>query len=568
MEEIKSLQTIQGSELSRRLMALPAGQRLDAILEREDTQEVLRALAPRDFYFSVQDIGPEDALPLLALADVSQINHIFDIEWWQKDSVLLARAVEWLDRLARASEESLLEWLYQADFELLVMLFKKWITVDIGREDEDPMEVRDRLSMSTIDDTYYWEVRYPQYEDFIRNLLGLLFEVNQGFYGEIMKHVMYSVEVDVEVDMEVEEDAYRFHRGRLEDNAIPDFYDALEIYRPIKQLRTMEKQRAVAWDALSMPPPSFAVALVPEGDCLSRTLGAVQDPVLAGSLQLELAALANKVLVADQLPPDSAESLKFAVAKTAAFVNLGLELCAGENDHEAARCIGEVMIDDLFRAGHSRAFRLQRKLHALVAQGWIASWPKGIQGLDMPWREEAELLMEKTPRVPRRRSKEGMILESDFMRNRKDVRRSIRFIRMIEAMEPLEKELKVPWQELKPVPWSEAQISELQDVTLGALVLTSAANFITKGFWAQVPLEVKFLHGIFPLLDVPAMTQAVTNRMRNVVTNHGRLSLAEACMKPILENYAHEMGMFSKTAPPEPQYVKFFLFTDHGQEGR
>ncbi len=561
MEEIKGLQTIQGSELSRRLMALPARQRLDAILEREDAREVVGALAPRDFYFSVQDIGPEDALPLLALADVSQINHLFDVEWWQKDSVLPAKAVEWLDRLARASEESLLEWLYQADFELLVMLFKKWITVDIGREDEDPMEVRDRLAMSTIDDTYYWEVRYPQYEDFIRNLLGLLFEVNQVFYGELMKHVMYSV------DLEVEEDAYRFHKGRMEDNAIPDFYDALEIYRPIEQLRTTEKQRAVARDAVSMPPPSFAVALVPEGDCLSRVLGAVDDPVLAGGLQMELAALANKVLVADQLAPDSAESLKFAVAKAAAFVNLGLELCVGENDREASRCIGEVMIEDLFRAGHSRSFQLQRKLHAFAAQGWIASWPKGIQGLDPPWREEAELLMEKTPRVPRRRSREGAILESDFMRNRKDIRRSARFIRMIEAMEPLEKELKVPWQQLKPVLWSEAQISELQDVTLGALVLTAAANFITKGLWAPIPLEVKSWHGVFPLLDVQAVTQVVTNRMRSVVTDPGRLSLAEAYMKPILESHAHEMGLFSETAPPEPRYVKFFLFTDHGQEG-
>ncbi len=557
MEEIESLQTIQGSELSRRLMALPARQRLNAILDRVDSEAVVRAMAPQDFYFSVQDIGPEDALPLLALAGVDQINHLFDVEWWQKDSVLPARAVEWLDRLARASEESLLAWLYHADFELLIMLFKKWIMVDIAREDEDPMEVRDRLSMSTIDDTYYWEARYPQYEDFIRNLLGLLFEVNQSFYRELMSHVLHSL------DVEVEEDAYRFHRGRMEDNAIPDFYDALEIYRPLKHLKTMEKNGAVAGDADSVSLPSFAVALVPRGDCLGRALGSVQDPAVAGGLQLELAALANKVLVADQLPADSAESLKFAVAKAAAFVNLGLELCCKEDDHEASRCIREIMMEDLFRVGHSQALQLQWKLNAFVKKGWLASWPRGIQGLDLPWREEAELLMDKTPRVPRRQSGEGVILESDFTRTRKDVRRSARFVRMLEAMDHVEKELKVPWKELEPVLWPEAQISELQDVTLGALIMTSAATLITKGLWAPIPLEVKSWQSVFPLLHVRAMENAVTGRVRKMVSDPRRVSLVDTYLKPVLESYAREMGRFSTAGPPEPQYVNFFLFSQH-----
>ncbi len=555
LREDTRLQTATGPEFARSLMGLPARERLNAILERTDCDAVVASLAPQDFYVSVQELGPEDALPLLALGSLDQINHLFDVEWWQKDSVVPAKAIEWLDRLARANESRFLAWLHETDFELLVLLFKKWITVGIAREDEDPLEIRDRLSMNTLDDTYYWEVRYPQYEDFVRNLLGMLFEINQGFYRELMNHILYAL------DVEVEEDAYRFHRGRMEDNAIPDFYDALEIYRPLTQLRAVTKQNIGMLEAQELPVPSFAVALVPESDFLAEILRGVKDPAQANGLQLELAALANKVMIADRLPPNSVDSLKLAVDKAAASVNLGLELACRGDLEEAARCIREILLEDLFRLGHSQGIHLQKKLKKIVEGGWISQWPHGVLSLDPPWREEVELLLEKTPRLPRRLSPSGEVLQADFLRTRRDVEHAGELTKMLQALGPLHRAFRIPWKELESVLWSEAQIRELQDVTLGTLVMTSAAGFIARGTWAPLPLEVKAWDALFPLLEPDVVISGIRKWTSRVVTDSRQRAFVERYLEPLLEDYREEMRKFSRDAPPSPRYIRFFLFS-------
>ncbi|MGA7878381.1 MAG: DUF6178 family protein, partial [Desulfoferrobacter sp.] len=143
--EEKWLERLAPSELSHHLMRIPAKKRLEMILQREDAEQVVAALAEQDFYFSVKEIGPEDALALLGMARVEQLNHIFDLEWWHKDQLQATKAVDWLDRLARANEDKLLEWLYHADFELLVTLFKRWLRVVDAPEDVDLIESIDQL---------------------------------------------------------------------------------------------------------------------------------------------------------------------------------------------------------------------------------------------------------------------------------------------------------------------------------------------------------------------------------------------------------------------------------------
>ena len=223
----RRLRKLKPAQLARELMSLPAKRRLELIVERPDAQSVVAALDANDFFHTVQEIGADDSLPLLALASLEQMNHLFDIEWWRKDTLEPAKALTWIERLRRAGGSKLLEWLSNADFELLVSLFKQWITVDIAPEDIDLVEAVEKLPPRTLDDLYFWESRYPQYDDLVTHLLTMVFETNYGFFKELMNSVLYAS------TPEVEESAYHFHRARLDDHAIPDFYDALEIYRSI-----------------------------------------------------------------------------------------------------------------------------------------------------------------------------------------------------------------------------------------------------------------------------------------------------------------------------------------------
>ncbi len=554
--EEKRLEKLAPRELAGHLMMLPVKKRLDFILRRADAKSVVAALGVHDFYFSVQEIGPDDSLPFLALADVEQLNHLFDLEWWEKDGLQASNAIAWLGRLERASEHNLLAWLYTADFELLVALFKKWIRVAVAEEDVDPMEARDQLPPNTVDDVYFWETLYPQYEELLTRVLNLLFDVNQGFYRELMNHVIWRG------DSVMEEEAYHFHRARLEDDSIPDFYEALEIYRSISPGEIVAVEKTPDSTGEDASAPSFALALVPEGEILGKTLAAIEDPALLHMLQFELASLANKVVVADRLSPGSPAALRDAVAKAAAYVNLGLELVASGDGETATRALGSVYLEHLFRLAHARIARVRTRFDRIVRSGWLSQWPEGIKCLDREWMEQAELLLAKTPMLLRRRPGNASASEGDYIRTREDLKRAGRFVRTIER-------LSVPYAALRPQPGTiekdllpDSQIPGLADVTLGAMILTAAGQFLLNREWTPQPIPISRWPVLFPLVQPAALRKIIVDWVRTLPVEGSGNSPVMDYVDSILNVYAEEIRAFSETNLPEPRVAGFFLFTN------
>ena len=550
----KRLEEISPQEMSLHLMRLPAKKRLELILQREDAESVVAAMAEQDFYVSVKEIGADDSLSLLALASVEQLNHLFDLEWWRKDRIQSARAVDWLDRLGRASENKLLEWLYYADFELLVVLFKQWLRVVMAPDDIDLAELRDQLPKNTLDDQYFWETLYPQYEDFFRQFLGVIYEINYDFYKELMNHIIWAL------DVEIEEGAYRFHRGRLEDQVIPDFYDALNIYRSMAP-EDVEFGKSV-WDSgSSTPTPSFALAVISERDLLGRALQEIKDPLLINTLKWELASLSNKVIVADQLSPDNPEALRMAVDKAAAYVNLGLHLLGGDAVEAALSHLRELFLENLFRLGHTRVMRLRNRLQSIRQQGWISRWPNNLNCLDPDWMESAELLLGKTPRILRS-SDTSQGRREDFFRNSGDLSKGEHFIDVVESLGKVFEALAPNPEYLETVLWEEAQISDLADVTVGNMLWTAAASFQVQGRWEVEPLSVELWLELFPLLNADKMKQLIRSWIDRYISDPEVSRHLEAYLAPLLMSYEEEMAPFDDAHPPDPRLVKYFLFKE------
>ena len=543
-------------ELNRTLMHLPARQRLDAILARADGEAVVAGLAEQDFYFFVKEIGPHDALPLLAFASVDQINHLFDLEWWQKDTVLPAKAVEWLALLAKASEAKLLAWLYKVDFELLVTLFRKWLRVSVLQEDEDLLEAGDSMPKHTIDDQYFFESRYPQYEDFLKGLLSLIFEVHYGFYRELLNHVIAAL------DTVVEEEAYRFHRGRLEDRAIPDYFDALEIYRSLRPAEVVPAKGAVPSATISSQAPSFALALLPERDLLSRVLVAIRDSEILNGVQLELASLANKVMVADQLPPDNSEALRRAVEKMAAYVNLGLEMKSKGDPKTARKVVEQVFLEHLFRLGQTQVARMRDLMRKVRERGWLSRWPAGLNCLDAGWLEPAELMLAKTPMLLRPASSSDSPPRQDLFRTQRDLLDAKQFIDVVMALGPLFDSLSVEPERVEILLWKEGQIQELGDVTLGAMIWTAAARFRHEGKRVVDPIPMALWPDLFPLLGPGAMEDAIRSWVHEITADPTQLGLLDAYLNPLFRAYEEETAPFLDAAPPDPRLMKLFLFQE------
>ncbi|HYA41778.1 MAG TPA: DUF6178 family protein [Syntrophobacteraceae bacterium] len=554
----RRLVKLKPAQVARELMGIPAKNRLKLIVERPDAQSVVAALDVNDFFYTVLEIGADDSLPLLALASIEQMNHLFDIDWWRKDTVEPAKALIWIERLRKAGGSKLLEWLSSADFELLVSLFKQWIVVDIAPEDIDLVEAAEKLPPRTLDDLYFWESRYPQYDDLITHLLTTVFETNYGFFKELMNSVLYAS------TPEVEESAYHFHRARLEDHAIPDFYDALEIYRSIGPDEFALKKVPPKADR-DQPIPSFALALLSKGDLFAGVVSRIEDPGLLEILQLEMAALTNKVIVADRLSLDNADGLRLAVEKALAYVNLGLELRSGANIEKAEATLCDNFLEHLFRLAQAEVAKIRGRLQWITQSGWLSQCTAGVKCIDGEWFDAAEELLAKTPRILKSRlggSVPGVLPAYDFFRTPEDLARGSHIVDVITCAGDLYQLLSAHTSDPGQRLWTDGQVRAPEDITLGVMVLTAAANSLISGKWRAAPLARAAWPEVFSFLQPHAIDRAVMDWVDRSVPNRERKSLGQAYLTPILRDYDLEMRPFSAQNPPEMHLVKFFMFSE------
>ncbi|MEJ5364953.1 MAG: DUF6178 family protein [Desulfosoma sp.] len=554
--ETKRLSKLPPRAMVRHLMTLPAKQRMEAIIARPDAAAVVAAMPEQDFYLTVKEIGAEDALPLLALASVDQITHVFDLEMWRKDQILPGPGLQWLDRVFRADPRRLLAWLYAADFELLVSLFKKWVRVAQMPEETDPLEARDFLPKNTLDDQYFWETNYPQFEDLIREVLSYLFETHYGFYKELMDHLLWALEP------EMEEAAYRFHRGRLEDRAIPDYYDALEIYRPL-DVRDIPFEKTVpvtVSDDEEVSSPGFALTVVRQGALLQRVLADLDDPHVADALRWEMAAIANKIVVADGLAPDVPEDLHEAAAKAAAMVNLGLELLTAGDESLAHGVLERVYLEHLFRAAQGKVYGLQRKLKAIVTKGWIAAWPTGRTILDAPWADKIGALLQKTPKMCRLEGVDRPRLVETFLHDRRDLHEARQCVAVVESLGALFSGLPVSAEDLRKRLWPEGQVRILEEVTLGVLLFTAAGTTFLTGSWAVEPIPVSLWPTLFREATPEKLKAVFQEEIHRRIEDPPSRRLAWMYVASLLDRYREETENFTADNPPDPRLMSFYLF--------
>ena len=92
------------------LLRLSGKKALDKILDSPMPARLVQSLAEEDLFWLVQDIGPEDALPILSLASNEQWQYLLDLEVWDKDRLEIDSVNQWLGLLLKADPERFLIW--------------------------------------------------------------------------------------------------------------------------------------------------------------------------------------------------------------------------------------------------------------------------------------------------------------------------------------------------------------------------------------------------------------------------------------------------------------------------
>lgn len=382
MEVNGDLSPADAARYERRLkiMAMEPEKALDAIISDPTPATLVQSFPHQDLYFLVNDIGAEDALPVLAVASSEQWEYFVDVEVWQRDVLDTDGLTRWFDLLLKADPRRCVNWMVAEHTAFFEDYLLRHIEVRVREKNEDPSEFGP--GWFTFDDWFYIRHReapdepveegvpYIHPDDRNAVVFSLLETLSNEDHPRFQSVMLEAMSV---LSAEVEEECYRLRNVRLAEKGFLPFEEALGVYVP---LGVDDVRNGVC----KVPPLDAATAVphahtgvVREGSIFSDALEGLDDGALLSALQMEFAALCNRVIAADQKPVRERAELSSVVKKVCGYISLGLE--ALNRDAEADKGLGawltEAGLEEIFRVGYGLAMGLKFRADRWRKESWV-----------------------------------------------------------------------------------------------------------------------------------------------------------------------------------------------------
>jgi hypothetical protein len=343
-------------------------QRIEQLLAASDSAALVQALSPIE-YTVLLKAAPDMRAILLQLGHPEQIRTVLDLDCWYKDTLQDARVLEWLEALQQSGEVLCTQTLQSLDSEMLSVVLHRYLRVNAAlpsEEEEDPGPYDEVLS----NELYRVAFITPDspLNERVVEFLRVLRLVDLDMYHRLMQEAMWAQESDLE------EWAYRWRTGRLQDEGIPDYYEALEAYHVIE----IEPFHILAPDPLEPPGvpasaeesgqvPSYAWSLIPSGSLLAQALQGDLTPATLERLCWEMVSLCNKALVLDQVDFADTAAVRASLGRVHAYVNIALEYLSHSDPQQLVPLLTTRSLQSLCQIGFSLCMRLRQRASSLQA---------------------------------------------------------------------------------------------------------------------------------------------------------------------------------------------------------
>ena len=376
------------------ILQLRGKDRMEAILSSDYPQEIFQSLPEEEAYFTIKEIGEQDALPLLSLMSPGQTQYLLDIELWKGYEIQLKRIEHWLPLLLSCDDEAVGQWLQSLDIDTLLLLLKKTIRVHLKDSEEITFPQNGGRAYFTLDGTYYIEVLKPSLQSQIEQLLKNVANSDLNLYWKVLNQVNW------EIGAELEERALHFREARLEDKGFPPMEEALSLYQYLnpKRLNGMLEQKEIHLPEIleETPLPSFPLLLKDQNLffslCLKELEGALLDRV-----KMELTYMANQVLVADQHERLDFSTIQRSLMKVGGYLSIGLEILSEGNAQRAREYIEKIPLKFIFQIGFGASLELKWRAEKVWHNASFTEKGTPPSFLGSPWEERIQGLLRKRP---------------------------------------------------------------------------------------------------------------------------------------------------------------------------
>ena len=381
---IERLNTLSAER--KKILALPPAEALDRILEASQPVALVHSMPEEDLYLLIQEIGHEDALPILALASARQWEFLVDMEVWNRDRINIEAVTKWLNLFLKADSNRLIKWAVEEKADLLEYYLFKNLQVVVRRHDQDPSDFGD--GFITYDDTFYFRIMenpvpVPPTPDASvpfanTQRKAVLSEIVKRLSDyDPLKYQGLLLEASGLIPAEVEEESWRLRNIRLAERGFQAFDDAIGIYQRLSPDDLKGKDRKYTLPARSDAPlavPYYATRLPQKENLFAQTLSVIDPGEVVMQIQSEFASLCNQIISADQNRISAKEALGTIIKKGCGYLTIGLESIAGaskENKPQSyAALIQKHLLADIFRVGYGRALELKWQAEKWRKKSW------------------------------------------------------------------------------------------------------------------------------------------------------------------------------------------------------
>jgi len=342
------------------VLAAPWQKRRDIIMLAENARELVHALPCDELYWTVRQAGVQDSLQLITLTSQEQLQFLFDMDCWRKDSLDPAAISLWYRMLSKCNELKVIEWFHEADEQFLVASFKKLVRVRKIQQDTDISEEYEDMPTATVDGIYFFIFLEKDAYSTVMPLFNSLYLNDRDMFYSLAEGIIW------DTAPEVEEAAYAWKKNRLAEYGFPEFEESLAIYQlmsdeELYDLSTVCKtENRSKQHGNTVLQPRYGLS----GDDMPRfymsVLSMIDDAETYEKLQRDTFILANKIIIADALEVQSAEDTSRALKKAAGAIGIALEFLSDSDPCGSLILIDRVAAPTLFRAGISLIMKARK----------------------------------------------------------------------------------------------------------------------------------------------------------------------------------------------------------------